>query len=45
MDSDLAAARLRTIGLAAAWVVLAILAASMAYAAIIAVVNWGPIGV
>ena len=34
-----------SVGRVAVWIVLAVLAAAAVYAAVIAVINWGPIGV
>ena len=34
-----------SVGRIAVWIVLAVLAAAAVYAAVIAVINWGPIGV
>jgi len=45
MQPDPVTTRLSSIGRAAAWVVVALLAAAAVYAAAIAIINWGPIGV
>ena len=44
MSSD-AVTRIGAIGRIAVWIVLAVLAAAAVYTAVMAVVNWGPIGV
>lgn len=37
--------RIASVGRIAVWIVLAVLAAAAVYTAVIAVINWGPIGV
>lgn len=44
-SSDPLTTRIASVGRIAVWIVLAVLAAAAGYAAVIAVINWGPIGV
>ena len=43
--NDPTTTRIASVGRIAVWIVLAVLAAAAVYAAVIAVINWGPIGV
>lgn len=45
MQSDPITTRIAAIGRISVWIVLAVLAAAAVYAVLIAVINWGPIGV
>ena len=45
MQDDRMVHRIASIGRVGVWVVIAVLASAAIYAAIIAAINWGPIGV
>ncbi len=45
MQTNDPSTNIASVGRIAFWIVLAILAAAAVYAAVIAVINWGPIGV